>query len=259
MSTDAPDHPSRPGAGDARPPDVEMAPGAQLSLYEEAEQVEASTPDESAVPPQLSGAGFLGRGFARWLVMGGVRLLYRGWTRVAAAAFPEDSRRAALASTLGIPLPDRLNMSWITPHLAVGGRVRSSDIPRLAAAGVSRVVDTRSEHKDDEAALAAQGIELLYLPTPDTQPLTLEELHRGSDWVNQQITAGRRVLIHCEHGVGRSVLLAAAALVASGMNAHEAISLIKRRRWQAAPNHRQMRRLQAFERIVHGEEGAASA
>jgi len=120
-------------------------------------------------------------------------------------------------------------------------------------------VDTRSEHQDDEAALAAHGIALLHLPTRDTHPLTLDELRRGAAWVNEQIADDRRVLIHCEHGVGRSVLLAAAALVASGMNAHEAISLIKRKRWQAAPNHRQMRRLQEFERVAHGEAAARSA
>jgi protein-tyrosine phosphatase len=50
--------------------------------------------------------------------------------------------------------------------------------------------------------------------------------------------------------VGRSVLLTAAALVQRGMGAHEAIDLIQRRRWQAAPNHRQMQRLQQFERAV---------
>jgi hypothetical protein len=35
------------------------------------------------------------------------------------------------------------------------------------------------------------------------------------------------------------------------MSAHNAIDLVQRKRWQAAPNHRQMRRLQEFERAVH--------
>ena len=186
-----------------------------------------------------------------------MRVLYRWWTRIAVVLFPEDSAQERWASQIGIPLPDSLNMSWITPQLAVGGRVRPEDIGRLARSGVTRVVDTRSEHKDDEAALAAEGIALLYLPTPDTQPLSLSDLRRGAEWVNQQIDAGERVLIHCEHGVGRSVLLTAAALVAGGMSAHEAVALVQRRRWQAAPNHRQIVRLQAFEREVHGAQPTA--
>jgi protein-tyrosine phosphatase len=225
------------------------------ALHREALAEEAITPAESATPPALSGKAFLGRGFARWLVMGGVRVLYRRWTRLAVYLFPEDSRRAAFATRAGIPLPDSLNMSWITPHLAVGGRVHPADIARLAGTGITRVVDTRSEHQDDERALGASGIGLLCLPTPDTQPLTVAQLCEGARWINEQIAAGQRVLIHCEHGVGRSVLLTAAALVESGMSAREAITLIQRKRWQAAPNHRQMRRLQEFERAIHNGTG----
>ncbi len=214
-------------------------------------------PGEPAAPKLLSGRSLLRRGFVRWAVLGAVRWLYRQWTRIAAHLFPEDSPQAVLATRLGIPLPDRLNMSWITPNLAVGGRVAPTDIHRLARSGITRVVDTRSEYKDDEAALHAAGIELLYLPTPDTTPLTLEQLREGSDWVNSQLKDGQRVLIHCEHGVGRSVLLTAAALVRQGMNAHEAIQLIQRRRWQAAPNHWQVRRLQEFERAAHRQASGA--
>ncbi|HZC04303.1 MAG TPA: dual specificity protein phosphatase [Ktedonobacterales bacterium] len=217
---------------------------------------QAPTPDESA-PPILSGSRLRRRGLARWALTGGLRVLYRWWTRVAVALFPEDSARARWANAVGLPLPDQLNMSWITPQLAVGGRVRPEDIGRLARSGVTRVVDTRSEYQDDEAALGAEGIHLLYLPTPDTQPLSLEDLRRGAEWVNEQLADGQRVLIHCEHGVGRSVLLAAAALVAGGMSAHDAVALVQRRRWQAAPNHRQIVRLQAFEREIRGVQTAS--
>jgi protein-tyrosine phosphatase len=220
------------------------------TLAGEAQAEEAITLADSAAPPQLSGNSLLRRGFARWLVMGGVRLLYRWWTRVAVHLFPENTKRAALAERIGIPLPDSLNMSWITPHLAVGGRIHPEDIARLAGTGITRVVDTRSEHHDDEHALGDVGIGLLYLPAPDTFPLSVEQLCEGANWINGQIDNEQRVLVHCEHGVGRSVLLTAAALVQSGLSASEALSLIQRKRWQSAPNHRQMRRLQEFERAI---------
>jgi protein tyrosine phosphatase (PTP) superfamily phosphohydrolase (DUF442 family) len=212
---------------------------------------ERTPPTEQAKPtttaPALSGARLRRKGMARWAATGALRVLYRAWTRIAVRLFPEDSRQEALATRIGVPLPDQLNMSWVTPQLAVGGRIRLEDIGRLARVGVTRVVDTRSEHKDDEVALGKEGIEMLHLPTPDTYPLSITDLRRGADWVNQQLASGHRVLIHCEHGVGRSVLLTAAALVANGMSAHEAVDLIQRRRWQAAPNHRQIVRLQEFE------------
>lgn len=213
------------------------------------------TATDSAAPQQRGGAsGLRRRSAAWWALTGGLRLLYRWWTRIAARVFPEESKQARWAVEMGIPLPDRLNMSWVTPQLAVGGRVRPNDIGRLARSGVTAVVDTRSEHQDDEQALGAEGIRLLYLPTPDTHPLTLEDLRRGSEWVNERLAEGDRVLIHCEHGVGRSVLLTAASLVAGGMPAHDAVDLIQRRRWQAAPNHRQIVRLQEFERDLRATQ-----
>ena len=238
------------------PPLPADAPNEQAGgpLGAEAAREQQVTPAEPAVPPALSGHALARRGLVRWALMGGVRLGYRRWTRVAVHAFPEDSRRAAWAANLGIPLPDSLNMSWITPHLAVGGRVHPDDITRLAGTGVSRIVDTRSEHQDDERALGRAGIQLLYLPTPDTHPLTSAQLCDGARWINAQIARGERVLVHCEHGVGRSVLLAAAALVMGGMGASDALQLIQRKRWQAAPNHRQVRRLQEFERAVRAGE-----
>ena len=96
-------------------------------------------------------------------------------------------------------------------------------------------------------ALRNEHIELLYLPTPDTYPLSVEQLMQGAVWANEKIQQGGRVLIHCEHGVGRSVLLTCAVLVNTGMYASDALALVKRKRWQAAPNHRQIARLREFE------------
>ena len=183
----------------------------------------------------------------RWVTGGVVRILYRGWTRVAVHLFPENTRREEFAQQLHIPLPDKLNMSWVNSHLAVGGRIRPEDIRALSLTGITHVIDTRSEYKDDEQALAQENIALLYLPTPDTYPMSLEELRQGTQWANEHMKHGGRVLIHCEHGVGRSVLLTCAVLVYGGMHARDALELVKDKRWQASPNHRQVTRLKEFE------------
>lgn len=205
----------------------------------------AGTPETIPVErPRVSFSGF------RWVTTGVVRLSYRGWTRVAAFLFPEDSRTERIAQALHIPLPDKLNMTWITTHLAVGGRVHPEDIKALAASGVTHVVDTRSEYCDDAEALAKEHIELLHLPTADSRPLTIEQMLEGSQWVKARMDQGGRVLIHCEHGVGRSVLLTTAVLVYNGIHAQDALQLVQQKRWQAAPNHRQVRRLREFESKV---------
>ena len=205
----------------------------------------ADTPE--TIPIEHPYVSFSG---VRWFSTGIVRLSYRGWTRVAAFLFPEDSKAEHIAQALHIPLPDKLNMSWITTHLAVGGRVHPEDIKALAAVGVTHVVDTRSEYCDDVEALAKEHIELLHLPTADTKPLTIEQMLEGAQWVQERMKRGGRVLIHCEHGVGRSALLTCAVLVYNGMHAQDALQLVQQKRWQAAPNHRQVRRLREFESEV---------
>jgi protein tyrosine phosphatase (PTP) superfamily phosphohydrolase (DUF442 family) len=193
------------------------------------------------LPPHVKFSG------SRWFFTGLMRLSYRAWTRIAARIFPEDSKSEHMAQALHIPLPDKLNMSWVTEHLAVGGRVHLADIPALARTGITYVVDTRSEYCDDVQALAQEHIELLYLPAPDTQSLSIEQLRQGATWVDERIEQGGRCLVHCEHGVGRSVLLTCAVLVYRGMHAQDALALVQEKRWQAAPNHRQVARLREFE------------
>lgn len=192
----------------------------------------------------------------RWAATGVVRLLYRYWTRIAAHVFPENSVGERMAQALHIPLPDTLNLSWVNGHLAVGGRIRPEDVKALRRIGVTHVVDTRSEYCDDEQMLAQEGLKLLHLPTPDTYPLTVEQLQQGASWAHNQMQDGGRVLIHCEHGVGRSVLLTCAVLVHGGMHAHDALMLVQQRRWQAAPNHRQIARLKEFETALHAQRKA---
>jgi protein-tyrosine phosphatase len=72
-------------------------------------------------------------------------------------------------------------------------------------------------------------------------------LQQGAVWAQERIQQGGQVLIHCEHGVGRSVLLACAVLVYGGMSSHDALMLVQEKRWQASPNHRQVARLREFE------------
>src|SRR6516162_6978248 len=136
-----------------------------MSTNPEVTPPSAGTPQPSLIErPQVHFSG------VRWFFTGIVRLSYRGWTHVAAFLFPEDSKAEHIAQALHIPLPDKLNLSWITTHLAVGGRIHPEDIEALAKEGVTHVVDTRSEYRDDAEPLAKEHIDLLYLPTDDMRP-----------------------------------------------------------------------------------------
>lgn len=215
------------------------------------EQGGTSLPQRTGTATEVPGVRF---SFRHWVTTGMIRVAYRRWTRIAVRLFPENSRSESIARKLHIPLPDTLNMSWVTPYLAVGGRVRSEDLNALSQTGVTHVVDTRLEYSDDAEELGKENIGLLHLPTPDTYPLTVEQLMEGAAWANEQINKDGRVLIHCEHGVGRSVLLTCATLIYGGMQAGDALALVKRKRWQAAPNQRQVARLREFDAAFRAQQ-----
>ena len=138
----------------------------------------------------------------------------------------------------------RLNLDWVLPLLAVGGRFPIDTVEHLAGKlGIRHVVDVRVEAGDDARVLSEHGITLLHLPTEDLRALYVDRLDAGVAWVTGHLSQGHKVYIHCEHGVGRSALLALCVLVALGQAPLEALTLMKARRWQVSPSTEQ---LQAF-------------
>jgi hypothetical protein len=132
---------------------------------------------------------------------------------------------------------------WIRDDLAVGARFPMELATRLAREyGIRGVVDVRIECCDDAQALAACGIELLHLPTADGAAIAPEMIDRGVSWVHERLERGETVLVHCEHGVGRSSLFAACVLVDLGATPLEAVSTLKKRRPVVAWSQAQIRR-----------------
>jgi protein-tyrosine phosphatase len=122
------------------------------------------------------------------------------------------------------------------------------------------VIDAREEASDDAEALAKVGIELLHLPTPDRYALAPEQLIRGTHWALDHLGRGGKVFAHCQHGVGRGPLQGCAILIGQGLSAPEALRTVRTRRWQAAPNDRQIEGLLAFEERWKAENnGTGSA
>jgi hypothetical protein len=142
---------------------------------------------------------------------------------------------------------------WIAPDLAVGGR-----LPALGADALIRrervgaVVDLRLEACDDRAALRRLGVALLHLPTPDRLGVGQPMLDAGVDFARRMAGQGRRLLVHCHEGVGRSATLALCVLVDRGLPPLDALRLAKAARPAISPSEAQY---QAWARWLarHGE------
>ncbi len=126
---------------------------------------------------------------------------------------------------------------WITDHLAVGGSVPARQTERLSREhGIVAVVDLRNEDVDDERRLRSHGIALLHLPTHDMCGVDLAHLDRGVEFASRHLDRGERVLVHCEHGIGRSAVLALCILVDRGLAPLAALELLKDRRERISPS-----------------------
>lgn len=130
-----------------------------------------------------------------------------------------------------------IDFSWITPALAIGGCFAIDACEELAREYLIRgVIDLREEACDDEVELRRHGIELLHLPTRDHAAVAPEMLREGVAFSARHLDAGARVLIHCQHGIGRSGLLALCVLVDRGYSPLDALELAKTRRPKVSPS-----------------------
>lgn len=129
---------------------------------------------------------------------------------------------------------------WLSDHVAVGGCFPIDRAAQLAEIHrIRAVVDMRAEDRDEEEQLRTAGIALLHLPTPDLEPAGIKMLERGVEFVRERVAAGERVLIHCQHGIGRSALLALCVLVDQGWAPLDALAHAKDRRAVVSPSRSQ--------------------
>ena len=134
------------------------------------------------------------------------------------------------------------DLHWLTDLLAVGACFPIERAGELAGEhGIAAVIDLRQEDCDDEQSLRAAGIDFLHLPTPDLEPASAEMLERGVDFARDHIGRGNRVLIHCQHGIGRSALLSLCVLVEEGWEPLDALAHAKNVRAAVSPSHSQYR------------------
>ena len=130
----------------------------------------------------------------------------------------------------GVPL---LDYSRVTDSLYVGPQHRINGRRALLQAGITHIVNMRSEFDD-----AAHGLtpddgysdSYCYLPTVDDEPISEAHIARGIEFIHGAIEGGGKVYIHCSAGVGRAPSMAAAYLISTGYGMNDALELIRKAR-----------------------------
>ncbi|MGH7391571.1 MAG: dual specificity protein phosphatase family protein [Candidatus Rokuibacteriota bacterium] len=110
-------------------------------------------------------------------------------------------------------------------------------------AGIDVVVSLLEPDEEAELALAgesvssaASGLEFRSFPIADRGvPNSREAVAALVDHIGDALHAGKSVALHCRQGIGRSALIAAAALISGGLNADTAIDTIRLSRGVEVP------------------------
>ena len=109
-------------------------------------------------------------------------------------------------------------LDWVTDQLAVGQAPMSyAHLEALRQAGVDAILNLCAEYCDLHEIETEGGFEVYYLPIPDEEAPDLAEMEKALAWLDEAIYLGKKVLIHCRHGIGRTGTVLNAYLLRRGL------------------------------------------
>lgn len=124
----------------------------------------------------------------------------------------------------------------VAPGLLIGPALDGSEYAALVEAGVTHVLDLRSERSDDPELMKSLGLEWRRVPIDDLVAPRAEQLTEIVEWL--QATPGEHepvVYVHCQGGLGRAPTIAIALLMGRGFTRAEAHRFVVTARSVAAP------------------------
>ena len=124
---------------------------------------------------------------------------------------------------------------WVTPNLATGPAPMSYDhLDQLRCEGVDAILNLCAEYCDLHDIEASHGFEVHYLPVEDEETPQLQALEEALAWLDEAIYLGKKVYVHCRHGIGRTGTVISAYLLRRGLGSKLVKQKIKKLRSQPA-------------------------
>ena len=128
-----------------------------------------------------------------------------------------------------------MDITWLTERIAIGGGIwNSENMAKVAAEGITHIIDMQIEF-DDTPLASAYGIEVLWNPTDDdfeAKPAAL--FRRGVDFAEKAfLEPDAKLYVHRAAGVHRAPMMTLALLASMGWDLEDAMTLIESKRPQA--------------------------
>ncbi|MBU6392172.1 MAG: dual specificity protein phosphatase family protein [Planctomycetes bacterium] len=124
------------------------------------------------------------------------------------------------------------NFSWlIQDEIAGMGRPMAivADLEFLKDNRVESIVSL-TELPLHKTLIEEFGFEYKHIPIPDFSTPTQEQIEEFVTFVNNLLSSKKKIVVHCEAGIGRTGTMLACYLVSKGYSAENAISEVRKRR-----------------------------
>ena len=119
-------------------------------------------------------------------------------------------------------------IKWITPDFATCYAPASTeDLDEIRRQGISVIVNMCAECYDLEEIEEEAGFEVYRLFVPDMEAPSMDEMEAAMAWLDNHRANGRKALVHCRYGIGRTGTFALVYLIRSGDTLKSAISKLK--------------------------------
>jgi protein-tyrosine phosphatase len=108
-------------------------------------------------------------------------------------------------------------LAWITDYLAVGHAPMSFiELDSIKKQGINAIINLCAEFDDLHEAENKSGFEVYYLPIQDENTPDMDDMERALAWLDEAIGVGKKILVHCRFGIGRTGTFVTAHLVRKG-------------------------------------------